>query len=79
MRMLLWGKVSEGAGPTPWDNTCNDLRNPSQPVHYSDQHSSVCVCDVNSALRDFALGVQTPAGLGFQVLLAKGWPGVIKP
>lgn len=44
MRMLLWGKVSEGAGPTHWDNTCNDLRNPSQPVHYSDQHSSVYVC-----------------------------------
>lgn len=39
----------------------------------------VFVCDVNSALRDSALGVQPPAGLGFQVLLAMGWPGVIKP
>lgn len=44
MRMLLWGRVSEGAGPAPWDNTCNDLRNPSQPVHASDLHGSVCVC-----------------------------------
>lgn len=77
MRMLLWERVSEGAGPTSWDNMCNGLRNPSQPVHSLDLHSSVC--DVNSALRDSALGVQPPAGLGFQVLPAMGWPGVIKP
>lgn len=62
----------------PWDNTCDDLRNPSQPVHSSDLHSSLCVCHANSALRDSGPGVQPPAGQCFQVLLAMGWPGVIK-
>ena len=72
------GEGSVGAGPIRWDNTCSDLRRPNQPVQYSHLHTCVRVM-WSSALSDSALGVQLPAGLCFQGLLAKGWPGIIKP
>lgn len=44
MMLLLWGRVREGAVPSPWDDMCDDLRNPSQPVQYL--HLCTCVCVV---------------------------------